>query len=138
MQIWRKGAARDLSVVVGEIAEDKSLAKNGKSPKPVEQAANRLGIVVSELSNEQKRELKLNGGLIVEDIRGNVARADLRPGDLILALIARGETTEIKSVEQFNKFLGQFDKASNITLLVRRGELQTCVTIKGLPDGRPD
>ena len=138
MQIWRKGAARDLSVVVGEIAEDQSLAKNGKSPKPVEQAANRLGLVVSELSNEQKRELKLNGGLIVEDIRGNVARADLRPGDLILALIARGETTEIKSVDQFNKLLGQFGRTSNITLLVRRGELQTFVTIQGLPDGRPD
>ena len=138
MQIWRKGAARDLSVIVGEIAEEKSVAKSGKSPKPVEQAANRLGLVVSELSSEQKRDLKVNGGLIVEDIRGNVVRADLRPGDIILALIARGDTTEIRTVEQFNKILGQFDKASNITLLVRRGELQTFVTIKGQPDRKAE
>jgi len=54
MQVWRKGAARELVVVVGEIAEEKSAAKNGKSAKPVEQAANRLGLVVSELSTEKK------------------------------------------------------------------------------------
>ena len=132
MQVWRKGAARDLTVVVGEIADEKSVAKNAKTSKPAEHAANRLGLVVSELSSEQKRDLKLNGGLVIEDIRGNSARADLRPGDIILALIARGDTTEIRTVDQFNKLLGQFDKAANITLLVRRGELQTFVTIKGL------
>ena len=75
---------------------------------------------------------------MIEDIRGNAVRADLRPGDIILALIARGVTTEITSIDQFNKLLGQFDKAANITLLVRRGELQTFITIKGLPDKKAE
>jgi serine protease Do len=136
LQVWRKGAARELTVVVGETPEE-SLA-GGKSPRPVEQASNRLGLVVSELSSEQRRELKLNGGLLVDDVRGNTSRADLRRGDIILALIARGENTEIRSVDQFNKLLGQFDKGANITLLVRRGELQTFVTIKGLPEHKAD
>ena len=136
MQVWRKGNTRDLTVVVGEIPEEKSLARSGKGKKQTEQAANRLGLVVSELNNEQKRELKINGGLLVEDIRNNASRADLRPGDIILALIARGENTEIRNVDQFNKLLAQFDKSANITLLVKRGELQTFVTIKGL--GAPD
>jgi serine protease Do len=138
MQVWRKGSTRDLTLVVGEITEEKSMARSGKSPKPAEQAANRLGLVVSELSSDKKRELKINGGLLIEDIRGNAVRADLRPGDIILALIARGATTEITSIDQFNKLLGQFDKAANITLLVRRGELQTFVTIKGLPDKKAE
>ena len=132
IQVWRKGATRDLSAVVGEIPEEKSLASSPKGTKPPEQAANRLGLVVSELSAEQKRELKINGGLLIEDIRANTSRADLRPGDILLALISRGETTEIKSVEQFNKLVAQFDKSANITLLVKRGEVQTFVTIKGL------
>jgi serine protease Do len=136
MQVWRKGATRELSVVVGEVPEDN--AKGVKPPKPQEKAANRLGLIVSELSGEQKRELKLNGGLLVEDLRGNASRSELRPGDIILSLIARGETTEIRTVDQFNKLLGQFDKGANITLLVRRGELQTFVTIKGLPDNKAD
>jgi serine protease Do len=134
IQIWRKGATKDLSVVIGEIPEEKVSVKNGKSPKPVEQAANRLGLVLSELTSEQKRDLKVTGGLLVEDIRGNAARAELRPGDVILSLIARGVSTDIKTTEQFNQLLTQFDKASNITLLVRRGEIQTFLTIKGLPD----
>ncbi len=138
MQVWRKGSTRNLTLVVGEITEEKSMARSGKSPKPAEQTANRLGLVVSELSSEKKRELRVNGGLLIEDIRGNAVRADLRPGDIILALIARGETTEIVSIDQFNKLLAQFDKAANITLLVRRGELQTFVTIKGLPDKKAE
>jgi len=35
-------------------------------------------------------------------------------------------------VDQFNKMLSQLDKTATITLLVRRGEQQTYVTIKGL------
>jgi serine protease Do len=134
IQVWRKGGVKDLTVIIGEIPDEKLASKSGKSAKPAEVTANRLGLVVSELSAEQKRELKLNGGLLIEDIRGNVARADLRPGDIILALISRGISTEVKKVDQFNKLLSQFDKTANITLLVRRGEMQTFITIKGLSD----
>ena len=138
IQVWRKGATKDLTVVIGEIPDEKIAAKSGKSAKPVEATANRLGLVVSELTSEQKRELNVNGGLIIEDIRGNVARADLRPGDIILALISRGLSTEVKSVDQFNKLLSQFDKAANVTLLVRRGEMQTFITIKGSSDKKSE
>ena len=138
MQVWRKGSTRELSIVVGEASDEKMAAGSAKPAKPTEQAANRLGLVVSELSREQQRELKVSGGLLVSEVRGNGARADLRAGDVILALIARGENIEIKSVDQFNKLLGQFDKGANITLLIRRGELQTFVTIKGLPDKKAD
>ena len=112
--------------------------KSAKEAKPAEATANRLGLIVSELSAEQKRELKVSGGLLIEDIRGNAARADLRPGDIILVLIARGVSTEIRNVDQFNKLLSQFDKAANLTLLVRRGEQQTFITLKGLPDKKSE
>jgi len=134
VQVWRKGATKDMTVVISEIPDEKVATRSGKSAKPLEQAANRLGLVVSELTDEQRRELKVAGGLLVEDIRGNTSRADLRQGDVILALISRGVSTDIKSVEQFNKLLAQFEKNANVTLLVRRGEMQTFVTIKGLPE----
>ncbi len=131
-QVWRKGATRDIPVVVGEMQEDKSAQRMGKPQRPPEQAANRLGLVLSEPSAEQKRELKLAAGLIVDEIRSSAPRSDLRVGDVILAVISKGATTELKSVEQFNKLLLQFEKGSNVTLLVRRGELQTFITIKGI------
>lgn len=136
VQLWRKGTSKDVSLVVGEMPEERIAGSNGKSTKPTERAANRLGLVVSELSAEQRRELKINGGLLIEEIRSNTGRADLRPGDVILAVISRGETTEVRSVEQFNKLLAQLDKAANVTLLVRRGDLQTFVTIKSMSEKR--
>jgi serine protease Do len=134
MQIWRRGSAREVGVVVGETPEEKAVMKTTQNAAPAEQPANRLGIVVSELSGEQKRSLKVRNGLIVEDVRGSSVRSELRPGDVIVALIAGGESREIAGVEQFNKLLAAFDKNASVTLLVKRGERQSFVTIKGLPD----
>lgn len=132
VQVWRKGATQEISMTVGEMLDEKpAVARTSRNSKP-EQAANRLGLVVSELTTEQRRELKMSGGLLIEDVRGSGARADLRAGDIIIAVISKGSTTEVKSVEQLNRLLAQFDKGSNVTLLIRRGEMQTFVTIKGL------
>ncbi|MCK6407388.1 MAG: DegQ family serine endoprotease [Rhodocyclaceae bacterium] len=132
VNLWRKGGARDVELVVAEMpADDKQAARTQKS-RPQEQAANRLGLIVSELTPEQRRELRVNGGLLIEEIRGAATRTDLQRGDILLALISKGTTTDLKSVEQFNRLLAQFDKSASITLLVRRGEVQTFVTIKGV------
>lgn len=136
VQVWRKGGVRDIAVTVGELPEEKTAVSRGsRGSQQAERTANRLGLVVSELTAEQRRELKIPGGLLIEDVRGGTARADLRPGDIILSLIHRGATTEIKSVEQFNKLLSGFEKGANITLLVRRGDIQTFITIKGINGG---
>jgi serine protease Do len=133
VQVWRKGTTRDIAVTVGEMVDEKTAGNRpGQGGKAPEQAANRLGLVVSELTAEQKRELKMSSGLVIEDVRGMGSRADLRPGDIIIAVISKGATTEVKTVDQFNKLLAQFDKGSNVTLLIRRGDMQTFVTIKGL------
>ena len=89
---------------------------------------------MSELSPEQKRELKIANGLLIEDVRANGSRTDLRPGDVILAVVHKGSSTEASSVDQFNKLLSQLDKSATITLLVKRGEQQTYITLKGIGD----
>ena len=136
VQIWRKGASRDLSVVVGEIPDDesgkRSASRSGKSAEP--QAANRLGLVLTVPTAEQKRALSIQHGLIVEEVRNGGTRTDLRSGDIILSLIIKGVQTEIKSLPQFNDLLLGVDKSATITLLVRRGDSQTFITIKGISD----
>ena len=136
VQVWRKGATRDIAVTVGEMTDEKTASSRpARGGKPPEQQANRLGLVLNELTADQKRDLKVSSGLLVEDVRGTTSRADLRAGDIIVALISKGATTEVKTVDQFNKLLAQFEKGSNVTLLIRRGEMQTFVTIKGLNGG---
>ena len=130
LQVWRKGAAKDLSVTVAEIPAEKVAIRESKGAKPAEATANRLGLVLSELSDEQRKELNVAGGVVVDEVRGQ-ARGDLRKGDIILALIHKGNNTEAKTVTQFNKALNAIDKAATVTLHVRRGENQSFITIKG-------
>lgn len=138
VQVWRKGSIKDLGVVIAEIPDEKIAprggGKRGKTPDAV--AANRLGLVLSELTPEQKKELKLGHGLVVEDVRNGSAKADLRPGDVILGLASKGTQTDVKTIEQFNKLLTQLDKSATVTLLVRRGENQTFIIIKGFGDSK--
>ena len=133
-EVWRKGAARTLSVTVGELQEERIAARDAKpGAKPVEQAANRLGLVVAELSESQKRELKLGHGLVVNDVRPD-ARAELRKGDVLLTFVHKGQHTELKTTDQLNKLLAGLERNAVITLQVRRGEGTAFVTVNGLAD----
>jgi serine protease Do len=130
VQVWRKGTTKEFTVTVAEIPDEKVAQRGSKKGAKPEATANRLGLVLSELSAEQKKELKVDGGVMVEEVR-NGGRSDLRQGDIILAIINRGVTGEVRSADQFNKLIAQFEKGANITLLVRRGENQTFITLKG-------
>jgi serine protease Do len=134
MEVWRKGAIQSLTITVGELQEDRVAARDGRrGEKPVEIAANRLGIVVSELTAEQKKDLKVTHGLVVTDVRAE-SRSELQRGDVLLTLVHKGQHTELKSVDQLNKLLDGFDKNTVITLHVKRGENSAFVTISGLAD----
>jgi serine protease Do len=130
MEVWRKGVTRELTVTVGELPEDRVATRSERRGKPPEQAANRLGFAVVDLTAEQMRDLKLEGGVAVEDVRNN-RRADVRVGDVITAVTSKGQTTDVRSAEQFNKLLGQLERNSTLTLHVRRGESNLFVTVKG-------
>ena len=134
LEVLRKGASRSLGIVVGELPEERVAARETpRERKPVEVAANRLGLVVNELTAEQKKDLKLNHGLVVTEVRQE-ARAELRRGDILLTLVHKGKHAELRSVEQFNQLLGGLDKTAVITLHVKRGETTAFVTVTGLAD----
>jgi serine protease Do len=134
MEVWRKGATRKLAVTVAELQEDRIAATDKpRAPKQAEAPPNRLGIVVAELSAEQKKGLGLASGIVVTDVRPE-SKADVRKGDVLLTLVHKGQHTELRSVEQFNRLLSGLDKNAVITLQVRRGESTAFVTISGLTD----
>ncbi|MEO8203829.1 MAG: DegQ family serine endoprotease [Betaproteobacteria bacterium] len=132
VQVMRKGSSKDLTITVGELPEDRVASREApRSAKPVEATANRLGLVVVELSAEQKKEMKLPNGLLVSEVKPEV-RGDFRRGDVLLTLVHRGQQTELKSVEQLNKLLAGMDKSATLTLHVRRGDSAAFVTVNGL------
>ena len=136
VQVWRKGSSRDLAVIVGEIPDEEGkpqvTSRSGKPPEA--QAANRLGLVLAVPTAEQKKALGIQHGLIVEDVKNGGTRSEVRVGDIILSVIVKGTQTDIKSLSQFNDILKGLDKNAAMTLLVKRGDSQTFITIKGLSD----
>jgi serine protease Do len=133
IQVWRKGSPRELTAVVGEIPDEEAGSRTA-ARKPADSAANRLGLVLSLPNAEQKKQLGVQHGLIVDEVRNAGTRTELRQGDVILSVISKGSQVDVKTVAQFNELLQGLDKNATITLLVRRGDSQTFITIKGLGD----
>jgi len=133
IQVWRKGASRDLNATVGEAPEEEG-TRTARASEKAEPAANRLGLVLSVPNAEQRKQLGVRHGLVVEDIRNGATRTELRRGDVILSVIRKGSQVDVTSVAQFNEMLQGLEKNATITLLVRRGDSQTFVTIKGVDD----
>ncbi len=118
--VFRRGAAKDLSVVIAEVEADKP-ARKASAPEPKQPAtgaAQVLGLVVSELTEAQKKEFKLKGGVKVDAADGAAARAGLREGDLIVAVA----NTEVLTVKDFDAALSKADKSKPVSVLFRRGE----------------
>ncbi len=120
LTVFRRGSTRDLTVTIGEFEADKPVRKAAdkeEKPKPTP-AAQLLGLTVSELSDTQKKELKLKGGVKVDAAADAAARAGLREGDVIVAIA----NTEIASVKEFEGAVAKVDKTKPVNVLFRRGD----------------
>jgi serine protease Do len=118
MEVWRNRRTRELQVAVGEMPDERPYrqARRGGPDSPAGPGSE-YGMTLADLSEAQKRELKVSGGVLVEAVRGAAARAGLRRGDVILAV----NNEDVKSVEQFKEMMGRFGKGRVVALLVRRG-----------------
>lgn len=125
VQLWRKGATKEVSLTVAEMPGDGRAVRISKNDAASEQIA-RLGISVAELTEEQKKQLEIEGGLMIDEVRGAGARAELHRGDIILDL----GNTPIVSVEQLNSVLKAIPKGRTVALRVRRGETISYIPIK--------
>lgn len=120
MDVWRKGKTQTLSATVGELSgEEDAEAKSSRSYA-------RGGLALSELSADQRRELKLDHGLLVENVTGDAARAGIRVGDVILAV----NNSKITTVEGFRKAIATVPKGRSAAILVRRGEGSLYIPLK--------
>ena len=134
LQVWRRGGARALNVVVAELPEDKPQKAAIRLPKPVVVSPNKLGITVVEPSAEQRRSGRMAaGGVVVDSLRSASARAsEIQTGDGILAFINDGVRTDIRTVDQFNRAVAALKAGQTVTLLIARGDMQTFVPVRSL------
>lgn len=128
VNIWRKGSARDVSVTVVELEADKPKQAEEKKAKP-DNTPNSLGLVVSDLSDAQKKELKVENGVLVENVSGAAAAAGIRPGDVIQRL----NEVDVNDSKQFGQLVAKLDAKKRAAVLVRRGDSSQFVPLR--PNG---
>lgn len=132
--VFRRGKMKDISVLVGEVEADAkpSARRSGSGEgKPVPASgAKALGLTVGDLTEAQRNELRLKGGVRVDAVEGPAARAGLNEGDVILSVA----NTEVTSVRELEAVLARLDKTKAISVLLRRGEWAQYVLIR--PSGR--
>ena len=127
LQVFRRGTNRDISVTVAEFESEKPRrTAQGTESQPAPQPKTVIGLAVSDLTEAQKRELKLRGGVRIETAEGAAARAGLREGDVIVTL----DNTEVTDAKQFNALVAKADKARPISAMVRRGEWTNYMVIR--------
>lgn len=119
LTVFRRGSSKELSIAIGEFEAEKPVARKEREEKPRSTSAGQaLGLMVSELSDAQKKELKLKGGVRVDAAVESALRAGLREGDVIVAIA----NVEIAGVREFESVLARLDKSKPVNVLFRRGE----------------
>lgn len=121
LTVFRNGASRELSITV---AEGDAEAKPAKKPADREEpqakpsaAGKSLGLAVSDLTEAQKKELKVRG-VRIDAATEAAAKAGLREGDVILSIA----NSEVGSVKEFEAAVAKADKSKPVSVLFRRGE----------------
>jgi serine protease Do len=131
LQVFRAGTTRNISIMVGEFA-----AEADDAPPVVAavqappRGTNRLGLMTQDLTAAQKREYKLNGGAVIKQSSGVAARAELRTGDVVTAVVARGKTDEVRSSDHFTQLVNALDPGVPVSLRVQRGDAVNFVGMK--------
>jgi serine protease Do len=127
VHVWRDRSEKKLMVQVDEFPSDEKDASLENKKNKKTDVYNRIGLALRELSDNEKKQLEINNGLLVEGIRQGVAsRSGMRPNDIILGINNKDVTT----VGRFKKLLGKIRKGRNIALLIRRGKTTYFITMK--------
>jgi serine protease Do len=115
VSVWREGKTRDVQVTVGELKEEGATKTASAKPNKPEVKTGKLGVAVAEVKDDQKKKLKVAGGVAVEAVDGTALGAGIQPGDVIL----RVNNTPVTNVKSFNEAVAKLDIKKPVVLLVR-------------------
>jgi serine protease Do len=124
--VFRRGTFKELNITVAEVEAEKVAAAPPEKKAPDTNTSQVWGLAVSDLTDAQKRELRLRGGVRVDAATEAAARAGIREGDVILAIA----NNEVPSLKEFEAIMSRADKSRPISVLIRRGGSAQYVLIR--------
>jgi serine protease Do len=127
VQVWRKGATRDLTVTVTDAESNQAAIKKQKAPATSGNSGNVLGVQVNDLSDAKKKDWNIKGGVEVTGLGdGPLARAGVRPGDVIIRIA----DTDITGVKQFETLVKGLDSNKAVPVFIRRADSTLVIPVR--------
>ncbi len=130
MEVWRKGAIKELWVTLGELEEAERVADLGGGDEGVEgdEDTEALGMTLARITPELRERYDLGGdqeGVVVTEVHGESAAAEkgIRPGDVIVE-VAQAEVLTPREVLDKVREVMDTKRRSVLLLLQREGDLR--------------
>jgi serine protease Do len=119
MDIWRQGAPRELTARLAN-ANDKSVqaaSQDGAS------GHGRLGLALRPLLPDEKQQVGVDSGFLVEQASGPAALAGVQSGDVLISI----NGVPLKTIEQIRAAVAKSGKS--VALLIQRGDSKIFVPV---------
>ncbi len=110
LKVWRDKSVREISAKLGGADDGEKLAADTSGASQ----GGQLGLALRPLTRDERREAKVEQGLVVEAVSGAAERAGIEAGDVLLAINGR----PVQSIEQVRGVLQ--GKPKSVALLVQR------------------
>ncbi len=118
VQLLRDGEVIDIPLMLAELPEDDEIVVMPGQIEPA--AANRLGLVVKDLSEDEREQLKIpEGGVLVESVEeGPAQQGGIRAGDVIVSF----DNQPVTNSGDFRSLIDAVRPGQSVAVLVQRGD----------------
>ena len=120
LQVWRNRSEQTVEAKLGGAdAADKTMADAGAASEQ-----GQLGLALRPLTGAEKRDAKVDSGLVIEGVQGPAQRAGIQQGDVLLAINGKS----VQSIDQVKDVVS--GKPKSVALLVQRDGEKIFVPVK--------
>ena len=120
LEIWRQGAAKELTARLGSADQKAAQAAGPKDSV----AQGKLGLALRPLQPAEQQEAGVDSGLLVQQASGPAALAGVEAGDVLLSI----NGVPVKNIEQVRATVAKAEKS--VALLIQRGDSKIFVPVK--------